>query len=140
MAELVGDQRKLNFKSIVEKYKIHKEIERGTSCGAAVRKYVFAKQSLFNWIAAVEGNNLVNLSMFAENNQIVGLVRRVSRIAEIELVATLKLRRHNKLLCIYIYNHILFKNQHIFKQKNMKILFLFLPKNPDKWDIFKKSH
>ena len=76
MAELVGDMRKLNCKSIVEKYKIHKEVERGTSCGAAVRKYVFAKQSLFNWIkdkskifAAVEGNNLVNLSMFAENNR-----------------------------------------------------------------------
>ena len=45
---------------------------------------------------------------------------RVSRIAEIELVATLKLRRHNKVLCIYICNHILLKNQHIFKQKNME--------------------
>ena len=41
---------------------------------------------------------------------------------------------------IYIFNHILLKNQHIVKQKNMKILLLFLPKNPDKLDIFKKSH
>ena len=65
---------------------------------------------------------------------------RVSPIAELGLVATLKLRRHNKVLCIYICNHILLKNRHIFKQKNMKILLLFLPKNPDKWDIFKKSH
>ena len=36
--------------------------------------------------ADVEGNNLVNLSMFAEN--IGGLIMWVSRIAEIELVAT----------------------------------------------------
>ena len=85
-----------------------KEVEQGTSCAAAVRKYGIAKQSLFNWIkdkskifAAVEANNLVNLSMFAENNQIGGLVMRVSRIAEIELVATLLLRRLNKVLCIY---------------------------------------
>ena len=69
MAELVGDKRKLICKSIAEKYKIHKEVERETSCGAAVSKYVFAKQSLFNWIkdkskifAAVEGNNLVSSS------------------------------------------------------------------------------
>ena len=97
MAELVptSDKRKLNCKSIVEKYKILKEVEQGTSCGEAVRKYDIAKQSLFNWIkekikifAAAEANNLVNLSMFAENNQIGGLVMRVSRIAEIELVAT----------------------------------------------------
>ena len=53
---------------------------------------------------------------------------RVSRIAEIELVATLKLRRHNKVLRIYLCNHILLRNQHIFQQKNMKILLLFLPK------------
>ena len=33
-------------------------------------------------------------------------------------------------------NHILLKNQHIFQQKNMKILLLFPPKNPDKWDNF----
>ena len=71
MAELVGDKRKLNCKSIAEKYKILKEVEQGTSCGATVRKYRIAKQSLFNWIkekskifAAVEAN-LVNLSMFA---------------------------------------------------------------------------
>ena len=55
MAEFVGDKRKLNFKSIVEKYKILKEVEQGTSCGAIVRKYGIAKQSLFNWI-----NDLVN--------------------------------------------------------------------------------
>ena len=94
MAELVSDKRKLNCKSIVEKYKILKEVEQGTSCSAAVRKYGLTKQSLFNWIkdkskifAAVKANNLVNLSMFAENNQIGDLVTRVSRIAEIELVA-----------------------------------------------------
>ena len=50
MAELVGDKRKLNCKCIVEKYKIIKEVEQGTSCGAAVRKYGNAKQSLFNWV------------------------------------------------------------------------------------------
>ena len=105
MAELVGDKRKLNCKSIVEKYKILKEVEQRKSCGAAVRKYGIVKQSLFNWIkdkskifAAVEANNLVNLSMFSENNQIGGLVMRVFRIAEIEFVATLKLCRQNKLL------------------------------------------
>ena len=38
-------------------------------------------------------------------------------------------------LCIYKSNHILLKHQHIFQQKNMKIL-LFLTKNPAKWDIF----
>ena len=38
MAELVGDKRKLICKSIVEKYKIHKKVERGISCGAAVSK------------------------------------------------------------------------------------------------------
>ena len=47
-------------------------------------------------------NNLVNLSMFTENNQIGGLVMRVSR-AEIELVATLKLRRHSSLVTIKYY-------------------------------------
>ena len=45
MAELVGDKRKLNCKSIVEKYKILKEVEQWTSCGAAVRKYGIAKQA-----------------------------------------------------------------------------------------------
>ena len=104
---------------------------------------IFQAEAASCWIkdksrffSAVEANNLVNLSMFAENNQIGGLVMRVSRIAEIELVATLKLSRHNKVLYVFICNHILLKNQHIFQQKNMKILLLFLPKNPDKWDIF----
>ena len=110
MAELVGDKRKLNCKSIVERYKIHKEVERGTSCGAAVRKYVFAKKSLFNWKAR-----------FLQPSRAVTWC-----------VVTIKYYR-----CIYICNHILLKKQHIFKQKNMKILLLFLPKNPDKWDIFK---
>ena len=71
MGELVRDKRKLNCKSIVEKYKILKELKQGTSCGAAVRKYGIAKQSLFNWInkdnskifSAVEANNLVKLNV-----------------------------------------------------------------------------
>ena len=69
---------------------------------------------------------------------------RVSRIAEIKLLATLKQKNidnyfassENKVLCIYKSNHILLKHQHIFQQKNMKILLLFLTKNPAKWDIF----
>ena len=50
MAELVGGKRKLNCKSIVEKYKILKEVEQGTLCGGVVRKYGIAKQTLSNWI------------------------------------------------------------------------------------------
>ena len=64
MAEMVGGKRKSNCKSIVEKYKILKEVEQGTSCGAVIRKYGIAKQTLSNWIkekskifAAVEANN-----------------------------------------------------------------------------------
>ena len=37
---------------------------------------------------------------------------------------------------MYLYSHhILLKNQHIFQQKNMKVLLLFLTNNPAKWDI-----
>ena len=38
MAELVGGKRKLNCKSIVQKYKILKEVEQGTSLWCGCKK------------------------------------------------------------------------------------------------------
>lgn len=63
MAELEGKKRR-GSKSILEKYKILKEVEQGTSCSAIARKYGIAKQTLSNWIkdkykifATVDANN-----------------------------------------------------------------------------------
>ena len=48
MVELV--KRKLNSKTILEKYNIIKEIEGGLSCMTASKKHGIAKQSISNWM------------------------------------------------------------------------------------------
>ena len=50
MAQSVYGKLKLNWKIVVEKYKILKEVEQGTSSGEIARIYGITKQTLFNWI------------------------------------------------------------------------------------------
>ena len=78
-----GNKRKLNCKSIVEKYKILKRRRTRDIVWCDCKK-IRHRKTLFNWIkdkskifSSVEANNLINLSVFAENNQIGGLVMRI---------------------------------------------------------------
>ena len=50
MAQSVYGKLKLNWKIVVEKYKILKEVEQGTSSGEIARTYGITKQTLSNWI------------------------------------------------------------------------------------------
>ena len=45
----IGNKRKLATKSIIEKYKILKEVDGGNSSASIARKYNIAKQTLSNW-------------------------------------------------------------------------------------------
>ena len=63
MAELVGDKRKLNCKSIVEKYKILKRTRDIVWCGCKKIRHRKASK-IFQPLRPIT----VNLSMFAENN------------------------------------------------------------------------
>ena len=47
MASLTGEKRKTQSRTIVEKYKILKEIEKGESCAADSRKHSIPKQNPF---------------------------------------------------------------------------------------------
>ena len=49
MEYLVCRKRKLNTKTVLEKYKMLKEIEKGATAAAVARKYDIAKQTLSNW-------------------------------------------------------------------------------------------
>ena len=46
----LGNKRKLNSKSITEKYKILKEVDKGNSCASVATKYSIPKQTLSNWL------------------------------------------------------------------------------------------
>ena len=47
---MAESSRKLKTKTVLEKYKILKEIEKGETCASIVRKYGIAKQTLSNWL------------------------------------------------------------------------------------------
>ena len=42
--------KKITSKSIIEKYKILKEVDKGSSCASVAAKYSTPKQTLSNWI------------------------------------------------------------------------------------------
>ena len=42
--------RKLKTKTVLEKYKIPKEIEKVETCASIVRKHGIAKQTISNWL------------------------------------------------------------------------------------------
>ena len=50
MASLTGEKRKIQSRTIVEKYKILKEIEKGESCAAVSCKHSIPKQTLSGWM------------------------------------------------------------------------------------------
>ena len=50
MASLTGEKLKIQSRTIVEKYKILKEIEKGEICAAVSRKHSITKQTLPGWM------------------------------------------------------------------------------------------
>ena len=46
----LGHKRKLASKSITEKYKILKEVDKGNSCAFVAKKHNIPKQTLSNWL------------------------------------------------------------------------------------------
>ena len=46
----LGHKRKLTSKSITEKYKILKEVDKGNSCAFVAKKHNIPKQTLSNWL------------------------------------------------------------------------------------------
>ena len=50
MASLSREKLKIQSRTIVEKYKILKEIEKGKSCAAVSRKHSIPKQTLSGWM------------------------------------------------------------------------------------------
>lgn len=50
MMSQLGNKRKLATKSIIDKYKILKEVDKGNSCAAVAREYNIPKQTLSNWM------------------------------------------------------------------------------------------
>ena len=46
---MAESSRKLKTKSVLEKYKILKEFEKGETCASIVRKHGIAKQNLDKW-------------------------------------------------------------------------------------------
>ena len=46
----LGHKRKLASKSITEKYKILKEVDKGNSCAFVAKKHSIPKQTLSNWL------------------------------------------------------------------------------------------
>ena len=50
MVSLTGEKRKIQSRTIVGKYKILKEIEKGESCAAVSRKHSIPKQTLSGWM------------------------------------------------------------------------------------------
>ena len=47
---MLGQKRKLASKTITEKYKILKEIDKGNSCAFVAKKHNIPKQTLSNWL------------------------------------------------------------------------------------------
>ena len=47
---MLGQKRKLASKTITEKYKILKEIDKGNSCAFVAKNYYIPKQTLSNWL------------------------------------------------------------------------------------------
>ena len=47
---MLGQKRKLASKTITEKYKILKEIDKGNSCAFVAKKHNVPKQTLSNWL------------------------------------------------------------------------------------------
>ena len=50
MASLTSEKRKIQSRTIVEKYKILKEIKKGESCAAVSRKHSIPKQTFSGWM------------------------------------------------------------------------------------------
>ena len=64
MSKAAGCKRKLKTRTISEKYKILKELDKGESCACVAKKYDIAKQTLSGWLkekariySEVEKNN-----------------------------------------------------------------------------------
>ena len=56
----LGHKRKLASKSITEKYKILKEVDKGNSCAFVAKKHNIPKQTLSNWLKKKKQNESVD--------------------------------------------------------------------------------
>ena len=58
MSYVPAHKRKIPSKSIIEKYKILKEVDKGSSSASEVTKYIIPKQTLSNWIKKRKSRNM----------------------------------------------------------------------------------